>query len=264
MIAGAPRSPQELPSCQQFVLPDFVAPVVPGDSRVGALHHEILRQLFSETGGQIGSRRPAVISTCTAGQSWLRRRFERDQRMHQHGAIDAPRALRTAPTQGCWRRSNSRAPQPTMRLSRVDLLGDEAASSSPSPGRGRPCRRRPSPVRWKKRSAPPSLTSPRGAIEMRLGHELAAEIDEVVLVAAGAVEQEEQRRAWAPPRPRRSDRLVRSSFQRLQCLLELGRADARAGAGSFSASPRCAVSSSRSKPGSLVAISNSTPPGVRK
>ena len=90
--------------------------------------------------------------------------------------------------------------------------------------------------------------------------------EELVFVAAGAVESEDAAARRRRAQPLAIDvsvdahRRLLQPFERLR-LFQLLRADARAGCGSFSASPRWAVSSSRSNPGSLVATSNSTPPG---
>ena len=94
---------------------------------------------------------------------------------------------------------------------------------------------------------------------MRPRRKLRAQRMKLVLVAPRPVEREQERRATRALRSCRdiahdSGSSTRSSRSR-RCACWLG---------SCSASPRCAVSSSVANPGSLVATSNSTPPGVRK
>ncbi len=95
------------------------------------------------------------------------------------------------------------------------------------------------------------------------------EAEQVVLVGAAAVVEDDQAGGVAVRRPLAMDELAHAT--RAARGLVTG-VSARSScsrrcsccAGSFSASPRCSGSSSTAKPGERVAISNSTPRGSRK
>ena len=108
--------------------------------------------------------------------------------------------------------------------------------------------------------------------QRRLGSELAAEVDQLVLVAARAVQQQQRRRAAArleavderlDAAHSGSGRHARMSGSGVSTGSMRSRRCSNAG-GSERCSPSDSSGSSTVKPGPSVAISKSTPPGSRK
>ena len=187
-------------------------------------------------------------------------RYEARERDDRRGAL-----LRSAaePQSPAHRRplreaaEDERARQPVEQLR--ELL--EAAPERLGVGRRDPAE--PVPVRAARRQRPRPAW--RHAQQPAFRVELVEEREEVVLVGAAAVEQDEGARRIAGGRPlaRRQRHAARGSGSGVSTGSICSRRCSNAG-GSESRSPRCSGSSSVAKPGPSVAISNSTPLGSRK
>ena len=202
-------------------------------------------------------------------QTRLRLRVERDQRMHEHRRVEERRVLHHRDGDDV-RAVGISDGEHALRAHALDLPCDEGRHALLL-------------AMHVLHVVDLLRLAPEEAPELAVLHDVAARRDDVgrrrgragkvedlVLVAAGAVEDEEKRRVRlaAPVFPEIIVGLLQHG-----CLPQsaIGSSDfssvgrrCSCCVGSFSASPRRATSSSRSKPGSAVAISKSTPPGVRK